>query len=420
MWSWAFILLGLIGFTIYLFINRRIGFLLFGAYLARTAAALIHYYVFTLPAGCCDAVRFEQRAWLWSDMPAEFYFALFDPTQSYVISWLGAGVYAIFGRDPLLLQMINVFLGTLTVFVVYKTSVLVMRERYAMVAAWLFALHPTIVEHSAVFLREAQIVLMLALSIYFFVRWMQEYRPVFVVGAVASLTISSLFHGAMIVGLAGMIVVIGGVLFYRALVTVQTARVRRGVLPTTMILVTGVIIVIGLQQLPRLSTIGNMEELMQAEQAAMELGRAAEVRAHGSASYLEWMTVNSPADVVWQAPIRTVYFLYSPFPWDVSALRHTKGFIDSAFLLFITFLVVKYRRTLWRHPIYRALFVILLIYVVIFSFGASNFGSAIRHKSKFMPIFVMFYGLKDAARARVGAAARPNRHAGPQYSHPGL
>ncbi|MFH5834131.1 ArnT family glycosyltransferase [Halalkalibaculum sp. DA384] len=394
MWGIVFLLIGILGFLIYWLGNRKLGRLLFVAYIARAAAALIHQYVFILPAGCCDAFRFEANAWQWSQYSGDVFLELFNPSSSYVISWLGALLYSVFGRDMLLLQMFNVFLGTITVYVVYKIADEFLEQRYAYIAAWLFALHPTVIEHSAVFLREVQVILFLSLGILYFVKWLKTNRSLFVVNSFLFTILSSFFHGGMVFGILVMAIVVGGVILSRYLRALETTRVKKGTFLTTAVVTVG-IVVLSMQGLPELSTVGDLSRLLAAEQAADAAGTAVENRAHGGAAYLTGMAPGNPLDIIWQAPIRVVYFLFSPFPWDISSITHLKGFIDSGFLIYISYIMWKYRRELWANDIFRYLFYILLLYVFVFSYGTSNFGSAIRHKSKFMPIIVMFYGLKQ-------------------------
>ncbi|MEX0780242.1 MAG: hypothetical protein WD491_12070 [Balneolales bacterium] len=391
MWGLSFVFLGLLFFILFREGNKRIGGLLLTAFLARTCAALIHSYVFVLPSGCCDAKKFERVAWEWAQIDL---MSNFDPTSSYLISWLGAILYSIFDRDMLLLQMFNVSLGTLTVYIVYYTASHITEEKYAFTIGWFFALHPTIIENSAVFLREVQIIFFLSLSILFLIKWFIYGRLYQMVTAIICIILSALFHGAMIAGLLVMMLVIGLVLLRRLISLINSPWLKKGTIGTVFIFVIGIGLVAAMG-LPSLSSIGNLERLTDADEVASSAGVEVENRTTGNAVYLAGMTTSNPVDMLWQAPIRSIYFLFSPFPWDIRAFPHLKGFIDSGFLFYISFLMWSYRKELWENDVFRYLFYILVIFILVFSFGASNFGTAIRHKSKFLPIFMLFYGLKS-------------------------
>ncbi len=393
MWGWILLLFGTLFFLFHWIGNRRVGFLLLAAFLVRVAAAVVHHYFITLPAGCCDAVTFETVAWEWSQISGTSLVPFFEPTQSFVISSLGATVYSVFGRDPFLLQIINVIFGTLTVYIVYIIAKEIMEPRTALVTGWLIALHPTLIETSAVFLREVQVVLFLALSILYFIKWFKIHRYYYLILSVAAIILSAIFHGAMIVGLPVMAFAIAAVLIRRWLQLTYNPLLKKGTLATLYLFLAGLTLLVTME-LPKLSSIGDLGELMDTDRAAVKAGYAAEVRATGDAAYLTNLKAGSPLDIIWQTPVRSVYFLYSPFPWDIRSLSHLKGFIDSGFLLYFTYLIWRYRQELWANEIFRYLLLILLLYIVVFSFGTSNFGTAIRHKAKFLPIIVLFYGLK--------------------------
>lgn len=377
--------------------NKRIGKVLFVAFLLRAAAALIHKYLFILPAGCCDARKFEQVAWEWSQYSWDNFYLLFNPQQSYIISWFGGSIYSVFGRDPFMLQMVNVFIGVITVYVVYKIALLLMEEEYAYVVVWMYALHPTVIENSAVFLREVQVILGLSLSIYFFIKWYQKGNTPYLIYSFLFISVSAIFHGGMAVGLVIMIFVVFAIVSKRVWGLKESLEFKRGTFLTFTVLLFGIIYLF-VTGLPQLSSIGDYERFLAAAEAAEAASTAASNRAEGGAAYLTGLTASNPVDLLWQAPIRALYFLFSPFPWNISSIFHLKGFIDSGFLIYIFYIMWKYRKELWVNDIYRYLLYILLIYVFVFSFGSSNFGSAIRHKAKFLPIIIMFYGLKQFGR----------------------
>ncbi len=393
--SWVIILLSVSFFAYVYRRDRKIGLLLASAFFIRIFAALVHHYVFILPAGCCDAVKFELWAWEWSQssstiLAPEF----FIPTSSYVISWMGAVLYNLIGREPFVLQLINLLIGTATVYVVYRMAVVFLMPKTALICAWIYAMHPSIIEHSVVFLREAFIIFFMSLALLQVLFWLRDKRVRNAVYAMIFFALSGLFHGAMY---------LGGALFFFILAihtlmdsTNQLKDLKMSprllLLLTTLFLAVAILVQFSITYIPK---IGSIATLADAEELADRISVASSNRSTGTTAYLTQWTINSPTDLVLQAPVRFVYFLYSPFPWDISAIRHLKGFLDSGFLFFITFLMIKYRKRLWSNLYLRYLLFFLIFYVMVFSMGTSNVGSAIRHKSKFLPIFVLFYGLKD-------------------------
>ena len=60
--------------------------------------------------------------------------------------------------------------------------------------------------------------------------------------------------------------------------------------------------------------------------------------ARGDASYPEWINIKSNIEFFYKTPIRILYFLFSPFPWDVSKLIHLIGYL----MVFIFDLILLY------------------------------------------------------------------------------
>ena len=112
----------------------------------------------------------------------------------------------------------------------------------------------------------------------------------------------------------------------------------------------------------------------------------------GDASYGEWAKINSLSELIYKAPIRVVYFLFSPFPWDVTKLAHIIGMMDGLLYLMIFYLIFRNLKVIWKDPFLRITFMILTIYLILFGLGVGNFGSGLRHRSKFVFEMLLLIG----------------------------
>ena len=81
--------------------------------------------------------------------------------------------------------------------------------------------------------------------------------------------------------------------------------------------------------------------------------------------------------------MRAVYFIFSPFPWDVSKPRHLIGVLDSFLYMILVYFIFRNRKVIWNDPALRIILIVLIAYIIIYGVGVSNFGSSIRHRSKF-------------------------------------
>lgn len=79
-----------------------------------------------------------------------------------------------------------------------------------------------------------------------------------------------------------------------------------------------------------------------------------------------------------------IYFALSPFPWYVKHPRHLICLMDSLLCIFLTFLIFCNLKNIKNDKALKTILIILLFYFFIFGLGVGNFGTAIRHRVKFV------------------------------------
>ena len=109
----------------------------------------------------------------------------------------------------------------------------------------------------------------------------------------------------------------------------------------------------------------------------------------GDASYPDWTIINSPIEILYKVFLRIFYFLFSPFVWDIKKVSHMFGYLDGLLYLILVYLVFKNRKIIFKDPALRMILIILCIYLIMFAIGVSNFGAALRHRSKFVVVIVL-------------------------------
>ena len=98
---------------------------------------------------------------------------------------------------------------------------------------------------------------------------------------------------------------------------------------------------------------------------------------------------DSNIELIYKIPLRSVYFIFSPFPWDVKKPSHLLGVLDSFLYMILVYLIFRNIKVIWNDPALRIILIILISYIIIFGVGVSNFGSGIRHRSKFVIEFIL-------------------------------
>ena len=109
----------------------------------------------------------------------------------------------------------------------------------------------------------------------------------------------------------------------------------------------------------------------------------------GTAKYPNWAVPKDESEVFYKGPIRIIYFLYAPFPWDIKKNSHFVGMFDGFFYIFLTYLILYNRKIIWADPALRIILLILLTYILVYGIGIGNFGTGLRHRSKFVVIFIL-------------------------------
>ena len=379
-------------------VPRRFHSVIISAYILRVTLCYIHAYVLVLPDSQFDAIVFERTAWLWA-RDGE----CFDDftTGSRLYSWIGSCIYTVVGRSALLLQVLNAFLGTLVVLVGMKAIRLLaplgLQYRYA---GWVLALHPSLLLYSAITMREVVIVLTFIVSIYWLAKWRITGKYGLGAWSILWMIVSQMFHTGMV---TATVLITGIYLYYtitehwRGLVRVKVMmrNAKAAALSLVVMATLGIAVSImlnegyGLDKLQRLRT-GSVIDALTGWQ---------EQSARGRASYLGGGAPSDWVALLLQMPVRLVYFVGAPFPWDISRVRDLWGFIDGGFLIILVLVIVRdIKKGAWRRRAYRSIAAVVFAVILGFSVATSNYGTAFRHRAKFVPALIVLYSYGSGQR----------------------
>ena len=95
-----------------------------------------------------------------------------------------------------------------------------------------------------------------------------------------------------------------------------------------------------------------------------KLSRRTEMSSRGTAAWPEWTIALSPIELLYKTPIRAVYFLFSPFPWNVKSAKHLIGMLDAFLYMYLVYLILKNIKVIWKDPGLRLILIILLSYII--------------------------------------------------------
>lgn len=378
----------LIGFTaislvflitlLFAFRWKAISNILLVAFFIRVLFLIINNYFFYLPDGNMDALNFELKAYNWS---RDGFFGVFNyyvGPDAYFLSVLLAIPYSLFGRSMLMAQSFSILVSIGSVFLGWLLAKKLWDKRTAIKVGWTIALFPTLVSYSVLTMREAYVTFFLLVAFYGIVKWTRDNNIKSIILAISGFVIACFFHGAAAVGLILFLLVVIFDSLKKAYKLILNKRINIKIL-----------IVVFFTSLPIISYgsgyitftyIGNINQITDPKLLKFAINN----KIKGEASFPKWTKVDSISEAIYKVPARSIFFLISPLPWDIKRPKHFIGFFDSILYLYIYYLIFRNRKAILKDPALKIISFLLLSYFIVFGAGTGNFGTGIRHRTKFV------------------------------------
>jgi len=293
--------------------------------------------------------------------------------------YLVAGVYELIGANKLAIQLINASVGAATAVVVfYAAQTLFSNQRVSKVAALLVAFFPSLILWSSQGLKDAVIILALALSILATLRLMEQvtagYVVVLIVSLLALLSLRFYIFYMMSAAVAGSFIIGMKTLSAQSFVQRFIAVGAIGLAFTWF----GVLQYAGKQfdQYANLKAIQTSRE----DQAGAGSGFAKDV------------DVGTTEGALTAIPIGILYLMFAPFPWQFATLRQTITLPEMivwwlAFPLLVLGLWYSIKHRLRQvSPI--IIFTTML--TLAYSLFQGNVGTAYRQRSQLLVFYFIF------------------------------
>lgn len=368
---------------------------LLAALVFRLVLLLINYYgVYALPGSTDDAAMFIDRARLWSELGFKDILGHFATSHSYNYSVLGAIFFKIFGYHEMVLPVFNLVIGMLVVSLTGVITNKMWGIRAAQWAVLIIALYPFSAINSAIALREEISILFFLSGLYFLVSWLREESILGIYTALAFFSLATLIHPGWVAAILGVGVYALWMLIKSVPLFLRGNRVTKRYFGKVVLSASILVLSVGLAvagggiSLGKGISIGTEEGPMLAEQLESRFANAPE----GGSAYPAVIATGNPITQPWLIPAKIAYFLYAPFPWDIKSPKHLLGLASAFLLFFLTWRIYKGWEDIRHKKECLALLLILASLVVIFSVGVSNIGTGIRHKTKFISLFIILAG----------------------------
>ena len=356
---------------------------LYVALAIRVSVLLLGHYVVTLPDSTADAQSIEGQARFVSENGFDYLRNYYPGISAMFIRWFLAVPYYFLIPSALMAKSISLLLGMLSVFLLWKLSKKLWGDDIANKVGWFAALFPSLILYSVLTMRAVYICFFLLVAIYGVVNWAKTKKLIWIFLAVIGFIGATFFHGASIVGaiaFSGILILISMNDFVKSLINLRISLTN-----LFLLLIFVYIFSLYFSNQIHIPYIKNFEFITDPN----ILMRKTKHSVMGGAAFPIWTVAENPIELIYKIPVRAIYFIFAPFPWDIREVKHIFGLIDGFLFIYLTFLILKNIKLIWNNFTLRIIFLILIAYIIVFAVGVGNFGTGIRHRSKFVFMFIL-------------------------------
>lgn len=385
----------LLSFVFILYVSRkepRLARYFFIAYGVRFFLLIVNFFFFTLPDSGegSDVGAFLNFSRLAS---SDGFSSLIDfftgVSSSFFHAWIVAFFYAVFGESAFLFGSLSFFFSIVSIYCFWLLYSDIWKDKASLNTVLVAAFFPSVVLYSVIPRYEAfmwTFVLIGFLGVY---RW-SNYNSLnnFLLTSFGFL-LAGMFHSPFYLAYAVFIGIIAVQQLRKFFIGIQRNKIFvSGFMFAAVFFAVAGWFVFGGLHIPK---VGTFESLMLAENSS-EGAKVFSSSVRGDASYPDWTVPGSAADYLWKPVVRGVYFLFSPFPWDVRAAIHLIGLLDALVFMFLVYKIWCNRKFLLSNKGARNIIIIIALLAIIYGLGVGNFGTGIRHRTKFAFILLALAG----------------------------
>lgn len=339
----------------------------------RLSLIVVYFAGINLPESSGDAKNF------FLEGRAVFDYLFFDGDKVKVINPYSnvVGTTMVYSGDNLILALIlNTICYIIIAYALYEIIKILSDgdKKSAVRGVWILSLFPMDILYSAVLLREQTIIMFLALSFLFLLKYIKQ-------GKIVDFLVSVLFHVGSVLFHSGilflLVVHLYVLIFYRK----KSKIIKFKALKISFLGIFGLVLfkILGnTYKFAFLKDIFNIEFLNH-----VVVGRFLASTGTGRTMYLMNLVPSSTLEFIIYLPIRIFYFLFSPFVWMIGGVADIFVMVDGGIYLILVILAWK-KLKLLENKLKKAIIFYFLAFTVVFSIGTTNYGTAMRHRHKIL------------------------------------
>lgn len=351
--------------------------------------------ILILPNSEADAIWYHLRGtwYAFTKMKGEVNFK----DYAYYVSLL----YKMIGVQKITAQFLNVYFALISICIVYKICELLdisyqIKKKCIQFLCFL----PNSAMITTFFLYESLISFLIILAFYMFTLWWKNRKKEYFVLSMLISGYAGMFH------VGGIVVALGIFLSY----PIINNKDRIPDLSVNNLSKMFMFFLIGVIFLSVFS--GTYLRKVGGDVSVENISHSAEeLYAEGGSAYSSSGSGEGIIHFIVNTPIRMVYFVVAPMPWMWRGVKDILAFLGSAsFFAYNWFSLYKFyksrntcsyelRKHYWGYLF--VISVILVISSIMFAWGVSNAGSALRHREKFIYLYGVMFALTQELAYRL-------------------
>lgn len=362
--------------------NNKSFIIIYSAYFYRLLLLIWDVYFsnsFVLPNSGSDAILFHNVGIAKS---------VGDFTNNYggvYTDFLGY-IYNFYGASPIIGRYINLLFSIgVIILIIQILDMLKINSKNRILGIYLISFLPNYAILSVVLRRESIIIYCVTISIYFIFKWYLGFKVKDFFFSILFALFASMFH-------SGALAILFGYFYFYTFLDKKnrTLKINKNSILALIIIMLFFYVANELVGETLFFKFQNVSEL---EDITSSIGDS-----RGGSGYSIGVNLgNTSLDFLVNTPIRVFYFLLSPMPWDWRGGNDIFAFtFSSIFYGYISIFSLKtffeFRNEKNKYiTIIGILLITLTTAVLMFSWAVSNAGTALRHRDKFISIYIILY-----------------------------
>lgn len=383
----------LFGFCSLIFLSKtpkKFRYILLTAVTLRLFAATISFYeIFPLEGSLEDGVYFERVA---LEMSLEGFRGISTGFFLYLSNFYSlfiSIIYTIFGQNIAFIVVINVFLGTFTVWRVGQLSEILYGKSYRSFAMWLATFTLYLIIFSATPIRESLHLFCITSAIFYRIKFEKLRNNNSIILSILFAVLSAILHASLIIFLVVIYLSILFSVWHRLIKN----RSKSAIFGALILLTLGISIPFITQgflegdiRIYKLDTYASNDK----EDFDSYLFRNAGTSVESSGTYRSNLAITSFSSFLILLPEALIPFFYKPYPWEILKIRFPFLYIHTFMWVFFTYISIKNFKNIINNRFFLLVLLLSCSILIPYAFGSFQMNQAIRHNTKALPVILAF------------------------------